>query len=70
MIAILDSARIQRDMVPEVNSVQLTNRVPIAHLAIERGIESLDCQIGHKAWHSIYRHTFAIMPLWLNPMHR
>ena len=41
VIAILDSAPMQPDMVPEVNLVQLTNRAPIAHLAIERGLKAL-----------------------------
>ena len=46
VIAILDSAPIQRDMVPDVNFVQLTNRVPIAHLAIERGFKALITDTG------------------------
>ena len=41
VIAILDSAPIHRDLIPETNLVQLTNRVPIAHLAIERGLKAL-----------------------------
>jgi len=41
VIAILDSDRIQRDMVPDVNFVQLTNRVPIPHPAMERGFKKL-----------------------------
>ena len=41
VIAILDSAPIHRDLIPETNVVQLTNRVPIAHLAIERGLKAL-----------------------------
>ena len=41
VIAILDSAPIQHDLMPERNLVQLTNRIPIAHLAIERGIKGL-----------------------------
>ena len=48
VIAILDSAPMQRDMVPEVNFVQLTNRVPIAHLAIERGLKALITDAGAK----------------------
>lgn len=48
VIAILDSAPMQRDMVPEVNFVQLTNRVPIAHLAIERGLKALIADSGAK----------------------
>ena len=53
VIAILDSAPMQWDMVQEVNLVQLTNRAPIAHLAIERGIKALifdatgDIEHGH-----------------------
>lgn len=46
VIAILDSAPMQRDMVQEVNFVQLTNRVPIAHLAIERGLKALIAESG------------------------
>ena len=41
VVAILDSAPIHRDLIPEANLVQLTNRVPIAHLAIERGLKAL-----------------------------
>ena len=41
VIIILDSAPIYRNLVPETNDVQLTNRVPIAHLAIERGLKAL-----------------------------
>ena len=41
VIAILDSAPIRRDLIPETNLVQLTNRLPIAHLAIERGLKAL-----------------------------
>ena len=40
-ISIIDSAPIHRDLVPETNAVQLTNRVPISHLAIERGLKVL-----------------------------
>ena len=40
-IAIFDSAPIHLDLVPDGNIVQLTNRVPIAHLAIERGLKAL-----------------------------
>ena len=41
VIAILDSAPIQPDLAPERNLVQLTNRIPIAHLAIERGLKAI-----------------------------
>lgn len=40
-IKILDSAPIHPDLVPETVLVQLTNRMPIAHLAIERGLKAL-----------------------------
>ena len=46
VIAILDSAPIQPDLIPETNIVQLTNRVPIAHLAIERGLKTLITAAG------------------------
>ena len=46
VIAILDSAPVRRDLVDEVNISQLTNRVPIAHLAIERGFKSLITEAG------------------------
>lgn len=46
VIAILDSAPMQRDMLPEANFVQLTNRIPIAHLAIERGLKALIADTG------------------------
>ncbi len=46
VLAILDSAPIQPDLLPERNLVQLTNRIPIAHLAIERGIKGLINRAG------------------------
>ena len=46
VIRILDAAPIKLDLVPETNIVQLTNRVPIAHLAIERGLKSLISEGG------------------------
>ena len=46
VIGILDSAPIQRDMMPETNIVQLTNRAPVAHLAIERGLKALILEAG------------------------
>ena len=44
VIRILDSAPLHRDLVYETNVVQLANRVPMAHLAIERGLKSLLCR--------------------------
>ena len=41
VIAILDSSPIFRGLMPETNLVQLTNRMPIAHLALERGLKAL-----------------------------
>ena len=49
VIGILDSAPIRPDMIQEVNYVQLTNRVPIAHLAIERGLKALISDAGGNA---------------------
>ena len=46
MIGILDSAPIHRDLIPETTIVQLTNRVPIAHLAMERGLKALIADVG------------------------
>lgn len=46
VIGILDSAPIQPDLIAETNIVQLTNRVPIAHLAIERGLKTLITAAG------------------------
>ena len=40
-IDILDSAPMHRDLIPETMIVQLTNRGPMAHLAIERGLKAL-----------------------------
>ena len=48
-IAILDSAPIRPDLVYETNAVQLTNRAPIAHLAIERGLKVLINEAGGTA---------------------
>ena len=41
VISILDSAPMHRDLLPDKMTVQLTNRMPIAHLAIERGLKAL-----------------------------
>lgn len=38
-----------RDLVPEANMVQLTNRAPIAHLAIERGLKAIIGESGGNA---------------------
>ena len=46
VIDILDSAPMHRDLIPETMIVQLTNRMPIAHLAIERGLKSLIADVG------------------------
>ncbi len=46
VIAMLDSAPMHRDMLIEENIVQLTNRAPIAHLAIERGLKALITDTG------------------------
>ena len=46
VISILDSAPIQRDLILETNLVQLTNRMPIAHLAVERGLKALIADVG------------------------
>ena len=46
VIVILDSAPMRRDLVTEMNIVQLTNRVPIAHLAIEKGLKALIKEAG------------------------
>ena len=46
VIAILDSAPIHRDLNPDTNLVQLTNRIPITHLAIERGLKALIGEAG------------------------
>ena len=49
VIAILDSAPMNQDLIPETNIVQLTNRAPIAHLAIERGLKALIINAGKSA---------------------
>ena len=49
VIGILDSAPIQPDLVEETNIVQLTNRVPIVHLGIERGLKALTRESGRTA---------------------
>ena len=46
-IAILDSAPIHRDLIPEVNLIQLTNRAHPAHLAIEKGIKARIADAGN-----------------------
>ncbi len=60
VISILDSSPIQPDLIEETNIVQLTNRVPIAHLAIERGMKALITEAGRSAkcthnLHKLYR---------------
>lgn len=46
VIQILDSAPIRWDLVSDANIVQITNRSPIAHLAIERGLKALIVESG------------------------
>ena len=46
VINILDSAPMRRDLILETEIVQLTNRMPIAHLAIERGLKVLIKESG------------------------
>ena len=55
VIAILDSAPIQLDLMPDRNLVQFTNRIPIAHLAIERGLKGLLKRAGgaHEETHAL-----------------
>ena len=60
VISILDSSPIHRDLIPETNLVQLTNRVPVAHLAIERGLKALIADAGGSVepthgLHKLYR---------------
>ena len=47
-IRILDSAEIRPDLILETNIVQITNRAPIAHLGIERGIKAAITEAGGK----------------------
>ncbi len=49
VIGILDSAPIRPDLVEATNIVQLTNRVPIVHLGIERGLKALIRESGGTA---------------------
>ena len=63
VIGILDSAPIQNDMIEERNIVQLTNRAPIAHLAIERGMKALIKQAG-----GVIDHTHSLHKLYLELM--
>ena len=60
-IRILDSAPIQPDMAWETNAVQLTNRAPIAHLAIEKGLKALIVQAE-----SPYEHIHGLQKLYQN----
>lgn len=53
VIRILDSAPVQPDVIPNTNIVQLTNRMPIAHLAIERGLKALTLKFG-KEWETTH----------------
>ena len=46
VIATLDSAPFRRDLIPEANVVQLTNRMADAHLAIEKGLKALIRDVG------------------------
>lgn len=45
-IRILDSAPLRPDPLPERNLVQSTNHAPIAHLAIEKGLQALIAEGG------------------------
>lgn len=47
-IRILDSAPIKHDLNPTTVIIQITNRIPIAHLAIEIGLKALIAQGGGK----------------------
>ena len=51
VISILDSAPMHRDLLPDKMTVQLTNRMPIAHLAIERGLKALIADAGGETAH-------------------
>ena len=57
VIRILDSAPIRIDMIQDTNLAQLTNRAPIAHLAIERGLKALISQASGSAecTHSLHK---------------
>ena len=60
VVSILDSAPIHRDLILETTLVQLTNRIPIAHLAIERGLKALIVEAGGSTepthgLHTLYR---------------
>ena len=57
VIRILDSAPIHIDMIQDTNLAQLTNRAPIAHLAIERGLKALISQAdgSAKCTHSLHK---------------
>ena len=46
VISILDSAPMHRDLLRDKMILQLTNRVPIAHLAMERGLKALIADAG------------------------
>ena len=56
VIRILDSAEIRPDLSPDTVIVQITNRAPIAHLAIERGLKALIAQCKpYEDGHSLSR---------------
>ncbi len=56
-ISILDSAPMHHDLFQEKMIVELTNRMPIAHLAIERGLKALYAVVGGETAriHSLYK---------------
>ena len=65
VIVILDSAPTSWDLVSETNAVRLTNRVPIAHLAIERGLKALIVEAGRPAEHTHSLHElYAALKKW------
>ena len=45
-IRVLDSAPIRPDLLPEKSLVQFANRAPVAHLAIEKGLQALRAEGG------------------------
>ena len=45
-LKILDSAPVQRDLIQDVNFIQLTNRAPIAHINIEKAMKVLIDKAG------------------------
>ena len=64
-LQILDDSPLHPDTLTQVTLVQITNRIPTAHLAIERGLKSLIQKNGRefKPHHNLQTHVRVLREL-------